>query len=78
MAQQLAFTMCHVRHGAERVAIERLGCARPGQRNPFNGLNVGVVYVEDEGAGVTLRFELVTYEPGTHGTARVAYESGPL
>jgi Magnesium chelatase, subunit ChlI len=78
IARRLAFSMRHVRHGAERLAIERLGCARPGQRNPVNGLNVGVVYVEDEGARAAVRFELVTYAERAAGTARVAYESGPL
>jgi alkaline phosphatase D len=78
IARRLAFSMRHVRHGAERLAIERLGCARPGQRNPVNGLNVGVVYVEDEGASAAVRFELVTYAERAAGTARVAYDSGPL
>jgi alkaline phosphatase D len=78
IARRLAFSMRHVRHGAERLAIERLGCARPGQRNPVTGLHVGVVYVEDEGARAAVRFELVTYAERAAGTARVAYDSGPL
>jgi hypothetical protein len=60
------------------VAIERLGCAGLGQRNPFNGLNLGVVSVEDRGAGVAVRFELVTYDAGGTGAVRVAYDSGWL
>jgi alkaline phosphatase D len=78
LARQLSFSMRHVRHGAERVRIERLGCARSGQRNPFNGLNVGVVYVEERGASAAVRFELVTYDEGGPGAARVAYDSGWL
>jgi alkaline phosphatase D len=78
LAGRLSFSMRHVRHGAERVAIERLGCAGPGQRNPFNGLNLGVVSVEDRGAGVAVRFELVTYDTVGPGSVRVAYDSGWL
>jgi hypothetical protein len=78
LAGRLSFSMRHVRHGAERVAIERLGCAGLGQRNPFNGLNLGVVSVEDRGARVAVRFELVTYDPVGPGAARVAYDSGWL
>jgi phosphodiesterase/alkaline phosphatase D-like protein len=78
LARRLSFSMRHVRHGAERVAIERLGCAGPGQRNPFNGLNLGVVSVEDRGAHVAVRFELVTYDTVEPGAARVAYDSGWL
>jgi alkaline phosphatase D len=78
VAKRLSFSMHHVRHGAERVAIERLGCAGSGQRNPFNGLNVGVVYVEDGGASAAVRFELVTYDAEAPGAAQVAYDSGLL
>ncbi|HEX2276791.1 MAG TPA: alkaline phosphatase D family protein [Candidatus Tectomicrobia bacterium] len=78
IAGRLSFSMPHVRHGTERAAIERLGCAMPGQRNPFNGLNVGIVSVEDRGAGAAVRFELVTYDAGAPGAARVAYDSGWL
>jgi alkaline phosphatase D len=76
LAGWLSFSMRHVRHGAERVRVERLGGAGPGQRNPFNGLNVGVVSVEDGGARVAVRFELVTYDTAEPGAARVAYDSG--
>ncbi len=79
IARQLSFRMGHVRHGAERVAIKRLEGAGPEQRNPFGGLNIGVVHVEDEGAGARVRFELVTYdEQGAPGAARVVYDTGPL
>jgi alkaline phosphatase D len=75
IAKRLAFSMRHVRHSAERIAIARLGCAHPGQRNPVNRLNVGVVSVKDEGGVAAVRFELVTYDEETSGAARVAYES---
>jgi phosphodiesterase/alkaline phosphatase D-like protein len=78
LARHLAFSMRHVRYGAERVRVERLGGARPGQRNPFNGLNVGVVYVEERGTSIGVRFELVTSDESEPGVARVAYESGWL
>jgi alkaline phosphatase D len=78
LARRLSFSMRHVRHGAERVAIERIRCAGLGQRNPFNGLNIEVVSVEDRGACVAVRFELVTYDTGGPGAARVAYDSGWL
>jgi alkaline phosphatase D len=78
VAGWLSFSMRHVRHGAERVRVERLGGAGPGQRNPFNGLNVGVVSVEDRGARAAVRLELVTHDEGGAGVARVAYDSGWL
>ncbi len=78
IAQRLAFSMRHVRHGSERVAIRRIAGVRPEQRNPFPGLNVGVVYVEDEGAGAQVRFELVTYDQRIPGAARAVYDTGPL
>jgi hypothetical protein len=77
LAQRLSFTMRHVRHGAGRVAIERLRGTDPRQRNPFNGLNIGIVSVEDEGR-VAVRFELITYDQAVPGTTRVAYDSGWL
>lgn len=67
-----------VRHGTERLVVERLWGTYPGQRNPFSGLNVGVVHVEDEGAGAAVRFELLTCDMGEPDTARVAYASGRL
>jgi alkaline phosphatase D len=78
IARRLSFSMRHMRHGAERVAIEQLGCALPGQRNPFNGLNVGIVSVADGGARAAVRFGLVTYDTGAPGAAQVAYDSGWL
>jgi phosphodiesterase/alkaline phosphatase D-like protein len=78
LARRLSFSMRHVRHGAERVRIARLKGARPGQRNPVNRLNVGVVSVEDQGARVAVRFELMTYDQVAPGWARVAYDSGWL
>ena len=78
IAQRLSFRMSHVRHGTERLAIERLQGTGPGQQNPFNGLNVGVVHVEDEGASAAVRFELLTCDTGAPGTPRVAYASGRL
>jgi alkaline phosphatase D len=75
IARRLSFSMRHVRHGTERVAIERLECAHPGQRNPVNRLNVGIVSVKDEGAGAAVRFELVTYDKGEPGAVWLAYES---
>jgi hypothetical protein len=70
--------MSRVRHGAERIAIARLGCAHPGQRNPVNRLNVGVVSVKGEEDGAAVRFEILTCDEGEPGAARVAYESGWL
>jgi hypothetical protein len=66
------------------VSLERLGaCAGPKQHNPFNGLNVGIVHVEEGGTPdeeTAIRFELITYDeaapPG--GAARAAFDSGPL
>ena len=79
LADRLSFTMGHVRHGAERLAVTRLPCAGSEQRNPFSGLNAGVVFVGEEGAGAaSLRFELITYDERAPGAARVAYDSGPL
>jgi alkaline phosphatase D len=78
LAKRLSFSMRHVRHGPERIAIARLGCAHPGQRNPVNRLNVGVVSVKDDGAGAAVRFELVTSGEGEPGSTQVAYESGWL
>ncbi len=78
LARRLSFSMRHVRHGAERIAVARLGCTHPGQRHPVNRLNVGVVSVKDEGAGAAVRFELLTPDEGEPGAAQVAYESGWL
>jgi alkaline phosphatase D len=78
IARQLSFTMRRVRHGPDRVAVERLAGTRSGQANPFHGLNVGVVSVEEQGAGAAVRFELVTYDERVPGAARVAYDSGQL
>jgi alkaline phosphatase D len=75
LARRLSFSMRRVRHGAAKVAVERLACSGPGQQNPFGGLNVGVVTVGDEGA--TVRLELLTCGEGSSETARVAYDSGP-
>jgi hypothetical protein len=70
--------MRHVRHGAERVKVERLRGTDPRQRNPFHGLNLGVVSVEERGARASVRFELVTYGEWGPGSTRVAYDSGWL
>jgi phosphodiesterase/alkaline phosphatase D-like protein len=78
LARPLAFAMHRVRYGPERVRIERLEGSHPGQQNPCNRLNVGVVYVEDGSPGMTVRLELVTYDERMPGGARVAYNSGPL
>lgn len=74
IARRLAFTMRSVRHGAGRLEVERLPCAGRSQRNPFDGLNVGVVHV----AGGGVRFELLTYDGEVRGGARTAYDSGWL
>jgi phosphodiesterase/alkaline phosphatase D-like protein len=78
LARHLAFSMRHVRHGADRARVERLVGDRPGQRNPFNGLNVGVVYVEERAASLAVRFELVTSDESGPGASRAAYDSGWL
>jgi phosphodiesterase/alkaline phosphatase D-like protein len=75
LAKRLAFSMSHVRHGAERLATVRLGCAHPGQRNPVNRLNIGVVSVKGEEDGAAIRFEILTCDEGEPGVAWVAYES---
>jgi hypothetical protein len=76
--QTLVLLSGDVHQGAERVRVARLEGARPGQRNPFNGLNVGVVSVEEREVRAAVRFELVTYDEGGPGAARVAYDSGWL
>jgi hypothetical protein len=78
VARRLSFSMHHVRHGAKRVRVERLRGTGLRLRNPFHGLNLGVVSVEDGGAGATVRFKLVTYGEGGPGSTRVAYNSGWL
>jgi alkaline phosphatase D len=78
LARWLSFSMRHVRHGAEQVRVERLRGACPSQRNPFNGLNLGVVSVGDGGASAAVRFELVIYDEWGPGSTRVAYDSGWL
>jgi alkaline phosphatase D len=78
LARSLAFAMRHVQYGPERVRIEQLQGIHPGQQNPCNRLNVGVVYVEAGGPSMTVRLELVTYDESVPGGARVAYNSGPL
>jgi alkaline phosphatase D len=78
LVRPLAFAMRHVRYGSARVRIVRLKGLHPGQQNPCNRLNVGVVYVEDEGPRMTVQLELVTYDEQVPGGARVAYKSGPL
>lgn len=77
VARRLSFSMRRVRHGDERVAVERLARASSAaHRNPFNGLNVGVVHVGEGGAA--LRLELLTYDEKVRGAARTAYDSGWL
>src|SRR5690606_9908122 len=78
IAQRLSFTMPHIRHCAARVTVERLRGTAPWQRTQFNGLKVGVVSVEEERGSAAVRYELVTYDEGVPGAARVAYDSGWL
>jgi hypothetical protein len=52
--------------------------AGPGQRNPVNRLNIGVVSVKGEADGASIRFEILTCDEGAPGAARVAYDSGWL
>jgi alkaline phosphatase D len=78
IARRLSFSMRGVLHGAERLAVEQLACTGPAQRNPFNGLNVGVVHVGEEKEGAAIRFELLTPDENRPEIARSSYDSGWL
>ncbi|MDQ3806158.1 MAG: alkaline phosphatase family protein, partial [Acidobacteriota bacterium] len=78
LARRLSFSMRRARHGAEQVEVERLPGTGPARRNPFSGLNVGVVHVGDEGASATVRFELITYDASEPGGVLAPYDSGRL
>lgn len=48
-------------------------------KNPFGGLNLGLVDVETTPEGVSLRFSLVTHgEDDAKAEPRVVFDSGPL
>lgn len=74
-ARRLAFSMRTVRHGEDRVSLKLLECARPEQRNPFDGLNAGIVYVEARNNGVAVEFELLTTDERAENGIAVAYSS---
>ncbi|HEV3469114.1 MAG TPA: alkaline phosphatase D family protein [Pyrinomonadaceae bacterium] len=76
LAKRLSFSLRRARHGRGHVEVKLLPGEGPARENPFDGLNVGVVHVERDGAAV--RFELITNDASQHGAARTAFDSGRL
>ncbi|MDQ4122361.1 MAG: alkaline phosphatase D family protein [Acidobacteriota bacterium] len=78
LAHRIALSMSAIRHGSQQINIERLNPVLAGQQNPFGGLNIGIVHVDDDISGPKLRLEIITCDKHLEGRELVAFDSGWL